>query len=193
MCAKSCRRRIGRDHDARRLCFWQQRPGKAQPMGRDMALGRCPQYGVPYRIMMRPGAVQFGKNHGEGPNMAALNRTFCVRPFPRRRLCYTIPTNSLGRQLCSGLKLPYIPIQTARTPWRTCSFRWALQAFPLRTPPILPLYQRESNDWDYIDESIFANRGGDVRVGLYPGRAARPRHPGSRAPKRPRPWPVPRL
>ena len=36
----------------------------------------------------------------------------------------------------------------------------------------IALYQRESNDWDYIDESIFANR-----------RAARPRHPGSRAPK----------
>ena len=41
----------------------------------------------------------------------------------------------------------------------------------------IALYQRESNDWDYIDESIFANRGGDVRV------KARPRHPGSRAPK----------
>ena len=31
----------------------------------------------------------------------------------------------------------------------------------------IALYQRESNDWDYIDESIFANRGGDVRVKAY--------------------------
>lgn len=31
----------------------------------------------------------------------------------------------------------------------------------------IALYQRESDEWDYIDESIFAGRGGDVRVKAY--------------------------
>ena len=38
----------------------------------------------------------------------------------------------------------------------------------------IALYQRESDEWDYIDESIFADRGEDVQgESVYSGRAGR--------------------
>ena len=75
--------------------FWQQGPEKLSRWA-GHGLGPLPPIRRPYRIMMRPGAVQFGK-------IMEKDRIWRHKPHilrtsvpPGARLCYTIPTNSLG-------------------------------------------------------------------------------------------------